>query len=181
MCLKSNLMPCCTHRWIRLTQLYLKICGPINKSEHLWVCANSTHLHIPISLIFPSVPWNDILCALHWMKLTFLFFSFVSVDRSLRIGLWHRQCQHSHLWRWNWWCIRRREGYRWRSRIRLWCLEAVYAEVDLHNQLLQGAAAGSGYQVWVIFYEKKGCASAAVNNARWCYLDSTTILPKKYK
>ena len=25
---------------------------------------------------------------------------------------------------------------------------------------------------------KKGCASAAVNNARWCYLDSTTILPQ---
>ena len=179
MFLKSNLRPWDTHRWIKLTQLYLNICGPINKSS---IYGSELTPRIYISLY----PWffpvfHEMTFCVHWMKLTFLFFSFLSVDRSLRIGLWHRQCQHSHLWRWNWWCIRRREGHRWRSRIRLWCLEAVYAEVYLHNQLLQGAAAGSGYQVWVTFYEKKGCASAAVNNARWCYLDSTTILPKKYK
>ena len=85
MYLKSNLMPCCTHRWIRLTQLYLKICGPINKSEHLWVCANSTHLHIPISLIFPSVPWNDILCALDETNFSLFFVPFSGSVPSDRI------------------------------------------------------------------------------------------------
>jgi hypothetical protein len=85
MYLKLNLIPFVTHRWIKFTQLYWKLCGPMIKSEHLWICAKSIHLHIPISLIFPSVPWNDILCALDETNFSLFFVRFSGSVPSDRI------------------------------------------------------------------------------------------------
>ena len=131
-------------------------------------------------------PWffpvfHEMTFCVHWMKLTFLFFSFVfsgSVpsDRIVASSmstfppLALKLVVHS---------------------------EARRLPVEVANQALMPGSSICGGRLaqsitprscrWLRvsslsnISRKKGCASAAVNNARWCYLDSTIILPKKYK
>ena len=85
------------------------------------------------------------------------------MDRSHGFRLRYRQCQHSNIWSWNWWRFWRWKSHWRRPGIWLRCLEAIHAPVNVHHQLLQGVAFGSGYQVWIV------CSSMLIllaNNAR---------------
>ena len=71
----------------------------------------------------------------------------IAVDRAEGIGLRNRQRQHPDVGGRDRRRVRRREGDGRRPRVRVGCVEAVYAPLHLHHQLLQGVAARAGYQV----------------------------------
>ncbi|CEJ43016.1 hypothetical protein XAB3213_1770010 [Xanthomonas citri pv. bilvae] len=59
----------------------------------------------------------------------------------------HRQRQYRYLGCGDRRCVWRREGNRRRARVRLGCVEGLYASPDQHHQLLRFVAAGTGHQV----------------------------------